>query len=224
MNTHRIAALTLPLVANVTLAELTVEATAFTDAMSRGVALADGEPGVGLSADWDFDSGWFVGGGGYYAGGSPTGQSLTQNVHAHVGWFAELADERALELSLSHYAFPDVSDWSYSEARADLHLSHELSLTGAWSPDYYGRDASALVTGATWRPPLGRSAYLHTAGGMTFLGGRFDELTWYGEAGVGLKAGRFDLVLTYHRLDQTFADILLRPEDTVAFRINYLLR
>ena len=46
----------------------------------------------------------------------------------------------------------------------------------------------------------------------------------WGEAGLGLAIGRFDLAATFSVLDSDTADFLLRDTETLALRISYLIR
>ncbi len=205
------------------LASESLDLHAFSDVVHRGVNLTDGNAALGFTAGWDFDSGWFLGGGGYYAEGEPTGRALVRNLNAHVGWFRSLGADSAVEVSLNRVAFIDVSDWSYTELRGDWHLSPSLSLMLAWSPDYYDR-APALNVGATWRPRLGDRSYLVFGGGPGRVGGRFDQTIAWGQAGIGIAIERFDLSLSYNVVDEDSALIFATPEDTVALRISFRLR
>ncbi|MEM9209091.1 MAG: hypothetical protein AAGA61_07585, partial [Pseudomonadota bacterium] len=60
-------------------AELTVEGHVFSDVVDRGIRLTDTDVAAGVSASWDWQSGWFVGASAYYAAGSPSGVALNRN-------------------------------------------------------------------------------------------------------------------------------------------------
>ncbi len=205
------------------IADETIDLHAFSDLVHRGASLTDGNPGLGVSASWDFPSGWFVGGGGHYAGGTPSGRQLTRGVHAYAGWFKTLSNERALELSLNRVEFIDVSNWSYTEIRADYHARPELGLTLAWSPDYYGR-AETLNAGVSWRPRLGTNAYALLAGGVGYVGDSVDDTTSWGQAGLGFNVQRFDIALSFNAVDRTTERVFLRPRETLALTVSYRLR
>ena len=205
------------------MASWSLEVDAQSDVVRRAIALTDGEPAIGARLDWDSRAGAFAGVSGYYAGGTPSGDALTRGLRAYGGWFFELADDRALELSFAHTRFPGVDNWDYSELRADYHLSPELGLTLAWSPDYFSRGATHTLLGGTWQPALGRSFYLSLAGGVGRLGGAFDETLWFGTVGVGFAAGRVDVRLSYSRLDDVSARVFLTERETIALRIGYLV-
>ncbi len=205
------------------LASESLDVHAFSEVVHRGASLTNGNPALGFTASWDFDSGWFVGGGGYYADGEPSGRELVRNLNAHLGWFRSMGAEQAIEVSLSRVEFIDVSNWSYTELRGDWHLASSFSMMLAWSPDYYGR-AAAVNLGLTWQPRLGDKAYLVLAGGPGRVGGEFDETIGWGQVGAGIAVARFDMALTWNVVDDDTARIFLTPEDTVAFRISYRLR
>lgn len=205
------------------IASESLDVHAWSDVVYRGASLTNGNPALGFTASWDFDSGWFVGGGGYYADGEPSGSNLVRNLNAHVGWFRTLGNERAMEASLKRVEFIDVSNWSYTELRGDWHLSPTLSLMLAWSPDYYGR-AAALNVGATWRPRVGDNAYFVLAGGPGRLGGSFDRTIGWGQAGFGIGIARWDMALTYNVVDEDSAAIFLTPRETMALRVSFRLR
>ncbi len=204
-------------------ADDTVDLHAFSEPVHRGASLADGRPGAGITASWDFDSGWFVGGGAHYAGGTPSGQNLSQGVNANVGWFGSFANNRALELSLSRNEFIDVDDWSYTEVRADLHFGPDFSLMLAWSPDYYGRAETSNVA-ATWRRSLGERFYTVLAGGFGYVGDGVSERIAWGSVGVGLSVNRYDVSLSYNAVDSNTETIFQRPRDTLALAVSYRLR
>lgn len=214
-------ALALLVVASPGRASESLDLHAFSEVVHRGMSLTDGNPALGLSAGWDFDSGWFLGGGGYYAGGTPSGRELNRNLNAHLGWF-RTNGKRAIEVSLARNEFIDVSDWSYTELRGDFHVSPSASLSLAWSPNYYGR-AEALNLSGTWRPQLTDSVYLVLAGGVGRLGGELDETIGWGQAGVGIAVTRFDIALTYNAIDEDSSRIFLSPESTVALRLSFRL-
>ncbi len=204
-------------------AEPTLQAHAFTEPTQRGASLTDGRGAVGLSYDYNFDSGVFAALSGYYADGSPSGVSLTRNLRGSLGWFAELGDERALEVAVSLSEFPGAGDWDYAEARADYLLGEDASLTVAWSPDYFGRDAANAIVGGSWRPGLGANGYFILSGGGGYLAGPFDEPYYWSELGAGFAAGRFDVKATLNLMGSDAADILLRPDSTVAVQLNLLI-
>ncbi len=199
------------------------EIHALTEVFERGASLSDGNAALGFSTGYDFASGWFVGGGGYYADGEPSGSSLTRNLHAHIGYFHSLGEDSALELSVSHAEFIDVGDWSYTELRGDWHLSRSFAVMLAYAPDYYGR-ASATNFGFTLRPTLGDRAYLLASAGLGHVGDGIDETTGWAELGGGWSAGRFDVSLTYNAVDSDSTRIFSTNRDGVALRISYRLR
>ena len=211
------------LVSATAIASESLDVHAWSDVVHRGASLTNGNPALGFTASWDFDSGWFIGGGGYYADGEPSGSELVRNLNAHVGWFRTLGDERAVEASLKRVEFIDVSNWSYTELRGDWHLSPTFSLMLAWSPDYYGR-AEAVNVGATWRPRLGDNGYFVLAGGPGRLGGTYDQTIGWGQAGFGIGIERWDLALTYNVVDEDSAVIFATPRETVALRVSFRLR
>ena len=205
-------------------AELSVEASASSQVVDRGIAITDHDPVIGATATWNSTSGFFAGIGGYYGSESPSPTSLTKNLQGYVGWFLQTSDDSAVEISVAHAQFPDVSEWNYIETRVDYHWSREAAVTLAYSPDYYGRDASRALLAATWRPALGDDAYLHIAGGVGRMGGYYDNAMYYAEAGIGRTFGRFDVMLTASTLDDDTAFVLFRSETAIALRIGYLLR
>lgn len=201
----------------------TVDVHAFSDTVHRGAALTDGNPGVGFSASWDFESGWFVGGGGYYADSDPSGLNLSRSFNVNAGWFRALGDDRAVELSLKRIEFVDVVDWNYTEIRADYHVSPELGVMLAWTPDYYGQAETANAAG-TWRPRFSDSAYGLVAAGVGYVGDGFDEAIGWGQIGAGLNFSGFDLTLSWNVVDDNTQEIFFRPGDTLALQISYRLR
>ncbi len=205
------------------LAESTLQAHAYSEPVQRGASLTDGESAVGFSYDYNFDNGLFAGVSGYYADGTPTGASLTRNLRGTAGWFAELDNERAVEVSVSWSEFPDIDDWNYAELRVDYLIEEDASWIVAWSPDFFGRDAANMVVGADWRPGLGSNAYLVLSGGGGYLSGSFDEPYFWSELGLGFAAGRFDVKATLNLMGSEAADALLRPDSTVAVQINFLI-
>lgn len=204
-------------------AEPTLQAHAFTEPVQRGASLTDGRAAVGLSFDYNFDGGIFASLSGYYADGSPSGAQLTRNLRGSLGWFSELDDERAIEIAVSLSDFPGAGDWDYAEARADYLLGENTSLTVAWSPDYFGRDAANTIVGGSFRPALGSNGYVVLSGGGGYLAGPFDEPYYWSELGVGFAAGRVDVKATLNLMGSDAADILLRPDSTVAVQLNLLL-
>ncbi len=205
-------------------AELTVEGHVFSDVVDRGIRLSDGDAAVGLSTSWDWQSGWFIGASGYYADGTPSGAALNRNLRGYMGWFHELDNGRAIELSLAFSDFPDVEGWNYREVRADYHLSQHSAVTLAYSDDYFDRGASAVFAEGTWKPELNDSTYLLLAAGAGSFSGSYDSTMVWGEAGLGVAFGRFDLAATFNVLDSDTADFLLRDAETLAVRISYLIR
>ncbi len=217
------AALLLVLLSSAADASDSLAIHAFSDVVERGASLSNGNAAVGFSTGYDFSSGWFIGGGGYYADGEPSGSSLTRNLHGHVGYFHSLGTDSALELSLSHAEFIDVGDWSYSEIRGDWHLSRSLAAMLAYSPDYYGR-ASATNAGITFRPALGERAYLLVSAGLGHVGDDIDETINWAELGGGVSIGRFDLSLTWNAVDSDSARIFATDRDGIALKLSYRLR
>ncbi len=204
-------------------AEPTLQAHAFTEPVQRGASLTDGRAAVGLSYDYNFDGGVFASLSAYYADGTPSGLSLTRNLRGSLGWFSELNDERAIEIALSLSEFPGAGDWDYAEARADYLLGESASLTVAWSPDYFGRDAANTIVGGSLRPALGSNGYIVLSGGGGYLAGPFDEAYYWSELGFGFAAGRIDVKATLNLMGSEAADILLRPDSTVAVQFNFLI-
>ena len=219
-----IAAATQLLVSAPARAELTVEGHVFSDVVDRSIRLSNTDAAVGLSASWDWQSGWFVGASGYYAEGTPSGVALNRNLRGYLGWFRELDDGRAIELSVAFSDFPSVDRWNYRELRADYHLSQEAAVTLAYSDDYFDRGASAVFAEGTWKPQLNDSAYLLLSGGLGSFSGTYDSTMIWGEAGLGIALGRFDLAATFSVLDSDTADFLFRDTETLAVRISYLIR
>ncbi|MEM1173524.1 MAG: hypothetical protein AAGA33_02340 [Pseudomonadota bacterium] len=219
----RAAALSLLFLAATARAGESLELHAFSEVVHRGANISNGHAAFGVSGGYDFASGWFVGGGGYYADGQPAGFSLTRNLNAHLGYFRSLGEDRALELSVSRAEFIDVSDWSYYEFRADWHVSRSLGLMLAYAPDYYGR-ASAVNSGVTFRPPVSDRGYLLASAGIGRVGGEIDEMIGWFEVGGGLSVGRYDLSLTWNTVDDDSTRIFAVDKDAVALRVSYRLR
>ncbi len=209
--------------ANTAIAESTLQAHAFSEPVQRGASLTDGESAVGFTYEYNFDSGLFAGLSGYYADGMPTGASLNRNLRATLGWFEELDDGRAVEMSVSWSEFPDVSDWNYAELRVDYLIEDDASWSVAWSPDFFDRDASNTVIGGNWRPAFGSNAYFIVSGGGGYLAGPFDEPYFWSELGLGFAAGRIDVKATLNLMGSDAADALVRPDSTVAVQINLLI-
>ncbi|MDJ0908853.1 MAG: hypothetical protein QNI99_06650 [Woeseiaceae bacterium] len=209
--------------ANAANAESTLQAHAYSEPVQRGASLTDGESAVGFSYDYNFDNGLFAGLSGYYADGTPTGASLTRNLRGTFGWFGELEDERAVEVSVSWSEFPDIRDWDYAEFRVDYLIEEDASWSVAWSPDFFGRDAANTVIGGSWRPAMGSNAYLIVSGGGGYLAGPFDEPYYWSELGLGFAAGRLDVKATLNLMGSEAADALVRPDSTVAVQINLLI-
>ena len=201
----------------------TVDVHAFSAAVHRGASLTDGNPGLGFSASWDFESGWFVGGGGYYADGEPSGLNLSRSFNVNTGWFQAVGEHSALELSLKRTEFVDVADWNYTELRADYHVNPEFSLMLAWAPDYYGQ-AETVNTAGTWRPRFSDRGYGLVAAGVGYVSDGFDETIGWGRIGAGLNVGGFDLMLSWNVIDDATREIFFRSGDTLAFQISYRLR
>ncbi len=202
-------------------AEFSLEAHVFSEVVDRGRSLTDGGAAVGASLSYDASSGWFAGGGGFYSDESPWGAPRTRNWNAFIGWFGELANGRALELSASRNQFRDVDGWDYTELRGNYHLNPELSVSLAWSPDDYGRDADHVIVAGNWRPELSEHVYLLLAGGAGYLSGPWDTDTYYAEAGIGVRAGRFDVSLTFGAVDDDAQRIFLTDSSTLALRLSY---
>ena len=204
-------------------AEISAEAHVFSEVVDRGIALTDGEAALGASLTWDSSSGLFAGGGAFYSDGSPWRASRTRNYQAFVGWFRELGEARALEVSAFRSKFPDVENWDYNEFRADYHLNPEVSVTLAWSPDYYGRGAESLITAGSWRPELSDSAYLLLSGGAGRLASPLDTTIYFGQVGIGYRAGRFDTALSVSMVDSDTEQIFFTDDTTIALRLSYLV-
>ena len=204
-------------------AESSLQAHAFSEPVQRGASLTDGHAAVGLSYDYNFDAGMFTTASAYYADGTPSAASLTRNVRAAVGWFSELGDDRAIEASVSFSEFLDIDDWSYAEARVDYLLGEDASLSLAWSPDYFGRNAANTIIGGDWRPAFVSNSYFVLSGGGGYLAGPFDVTYLWGEVGVGFASGRFDVKATINLMGSDAADILVRPDSTVAVQLNVLI-
>ncbi|MEO1079981.1 MAG: hypothetical protein AAFY29_10520 [Pseudomonadota bacterium] len=204
-------------------ADEAIELHAFSDVVHRGMNLTNGQPALGFTASYDFQAGVFAGIGGHYANGDVSGSALRRSLHGHLGWFKALGKGRALELAISRYEFDDVDDWSYTELRGDWHLSRNLSLTAAWSPEYYGR-AEAMNMAATWRPKISERSYFLVSGGAGRLGDDIDETIVWGTVGVGTRVSNFNVELTVSAVDDTTEQVLLTDAQTVALRISYRLR
>ena len=201
----------------------TIDLHAFSDAMHRGASLTDGNPGLGFSASWDFESGWFLGGGGYYADGDPSGLNLSRSFDVNAGWFRTLGDDSAVELSLKRVEFVDVVDWNYTELRADYHFNPEFGVMLAWATDYYGQ-ADTVNAAGTWRPRLSDSIYGLVAAGVGYVSDGFNETIGWGQVGAGLNVAGFDLTLSWNVVDSNTREIFFRPGDTLALQISYRLR
>ncbi|MDJ0748987.1 MAG: hypothetical protein QNJ11_05860 [Woeseiaceae bacterium] len=212
--------LLLPLMAT---AEVTIQAHAFTEVVDRGRSLTDGGAAVGASFSYDGAAGWFAGAGGFYSDDSPWGAPKTRNVNGFVGWFRELDGDRAIELSLVRNRFLDVDGWDYTEVQGSYHLNPELSLSLAWSPDYYGRDADSVIFAGNWQPELSPAAYLVFSGGAGYLSGIRDTAIYYAEAGIGYRAGRFDISATLSAVDSDSERIFVTDGSTLAVRLSYLV-
>ncbi len=218
-----LVALVLLCASTAALAEWSLNAHADSELVHRGASLGEDKPALGVSGSFDWRSGWFAGGSAFYAGRPASGPQLNEYLRAHVGWFSELRDGRALELSVTRIEFPNADSWDYTEARGDFHLSHDTSLMVAFSPDYYGRDAGSLLVGGTWRPRFGSGLYvLVSAGGGYMAGSRDTGIAW-GEAGVGFSTGRVDISAMIGAVDSASARILVTPESTVAVRVSFLI-
>lgn len=201
----------------------TIDVHAFSDAVHRGAGLTDGNPGLGFSASWDFESGWFLGGGGYYAGGDPSGLNLSRSFNVNAGWFRTLGDDSAVELSLKRAEFVDIENWNYTELRADYHVNAELGLMLAWAPDYYGQ-ADTVNAAGTWRPRFSDRSYGLVAAGVGYVSDDFDKTIGWGQIGAGLNLSGFDLTLSWNVVDDNTREIFFRPGDTLALQISYRLR
>lgn len=201
----------------------TVDVHAFSDAVHRGASLTDGNPGLGFSASWDFESGWFLGGGGYYADGDPSGLNLSRSFNVNAGWFRTLGGASAVELSLKRVEFVDVVDWNYTELRADYHFTPEFGVMLAWAPDYYGQ-ADTVNAAGTWRPRLSDNTYGLVAAGVGYVSDGLDETIGWGQIGAGLNVGSFDMTLSWNVIDNSTREIFFRPGNTLAFQISYRLR
>ena len=178
---------------------------------------------MGFSAGWDFESGWFVGGGGYYADGDPSGLNLSRSFDVHAGWFRTVGDDSAVELSLKRIEFVDVADWNYTELRADYHFNSEFSLMLAWAPEYYGQ-AETVNAAGTWRPRFSDRTYGLAAAGVGYVSDGFSETIGWGQIGAGLNVGGFDLTLSWNVIDDETQRIFFRSGDTLALQISYRLR
>ena len=204
-------------------AELSAEAHVFSEVIDRGQSLTNGDPAIGASFSYDAPSGWFAGIGGFYSDGSPWGASKTRNWNAFGGWFRELDGDRALELSVFRNQFIDIDNWDYTELRGSYHLDPELSISLAWSPDYYGREADSVIAAGNWRPELSAATYLLLSGGAGYLAGPWDTSIYYAEAGIGYRARRLDVSLTLNAVDNDSERIFFTDGTTVALRLSYLL-
>ncbi len=193
----------------------------FSDVTHRGAALTDGEPAVGAAISLDTASGWFLGADGYRARRNSSGADLGSSVAGHVGWFKELSQQRALELSLAHRSFTGIDGWDYQELRADFHVSRDAAMTLSWSPDYYGRDAESLLLDGTWRLRLSDRAYASVRGGVGYLGGYLDSEYLWGEVGIGYAVKSFDVTVLATALTEEIATLLHSSDHTVALRISY---
>ncbi len=183
-------------------AEFSASGFLATDLPSRGIALSNGEPMLGASLGWDHSSGLFLGAEGFTAEEGPV-PDRSRGMRAFVGYFHVLEQDQALELSLSHTEFSGnfPSSWDYSEARVDLHLSRELSLTTAYSPDLQGRDVRSMALAVNWRPSLGERAFLVLSGGGTWLGDDEDAMIKFAEVGAGMSFGKLEIQLMHHLVD-----------------------
>lgn len=208
--------------ADVTASE-SIDLHAFSDVVHRGINLTDGRPALGLNASYDFASGVFVGVGGHYASGEASGRELLRSLNTHLGWFTSFRQDQALEISLSHYAFDDVADWSYSELRGDWHLSKQLSLTAAWSPDYHGR-AQGSNFAVTWKPDINDRTYMIVSGGPGWLGDDIDKTLLWGTVGIGTRVANFDVELSFSAVNENTRRVLLTKQNSLALRISYRLR
>ncbi|MEM6512836.1 MAG: hypothetical protein AAF660_07480 [Pseudomonadota bacterium] len=200
-----------------------VEIHAFSQVVHRGADISNDRPAVGISGSYDFQSGWFIGGGGYFADGEPSGLSLTRNLNAHIGYFRSLGNDSALEVSISRNEFIDVADWSYAELRGDWHVNRSFAVMLAYSPDYYGR-AAAVNAGLTFRPTITDRAYLLASAGVGRVGGDIDTDIGWLEIGGGISAGRFDLSLSWNTVDNDSTGVFGIDRDSVALRVSYRLR
>ncbi len=201
----------------------TIDLHAFSDAVHRGASLTDGNPGLGFSVSWDFESGWFVGGGGYYADGDPTGLNLSRSFNLNAGWFRALDNESAVELSVKRVEFVDIVDWNYTEVRADYHFSPEFGVMLAVAPEYYGQ-ADTVNAAGTWRPRFSERSYGLVAAGVGYVSDGFDETIGWAQIGAGLNVSGFDLTVSWNVIDDDTRDIFFRPGDTLALQISYRLR
>ncbi len=180
---------------------------------------------AGVSASWDHRSGLFLGADGFSAENGPVPER-SRGVRAYAGLFRTLDSGRAWELSLAHTEFSGnfPSSWDYTEARVDLHLSPELSLSTAYSPDLQGRDVRSLALFASWVPRLNDSTFLLLSAGSTYLGD--DEEAWiqFGEAGIGLSRGRWEVKLVHHLIDNRSVRLFHTDgRNTTTLRLDYQL-
>lgn len=205
-------------------AETSLQAHAFSGVPHRGANISGNRGAIGGTLSIDHESGLFLGLSGHYAPGVPTGQRLTRYAGANAGWFLPVNGTQAIELSISRHVFDNVPDWRYEEFRMNYHWSKSVTVSGMFSPDYYGRGSESFLTEVVWQPTLQKGWFARFAGGAGLLPDSDQSSLGWMEAGVGIARGRFSTLLS---LGATNADAIPseRVDDvTLTLQVNYLIR
>lgn len=123
-------------------AQVSVQLSAASDNVFRGVSLSNGRASVAAEVNYDNDAGWFTA-----AQISSTRLARENHDKAEVvfdaGYTHALTPTLTWEAGASYAIFPGFTFWNYGEAFAGV-LAENWSARLHYSPDYFGRGRRTL--------------------------------------------------------------------------------
>ena len=197
------------------------------DLIYRGISQSSGKPRATLSLDWNRNNGMYFGTN--ISAGEAAGRFRREKDYsAYAGYFTSIGKDDAVEFSLSYYAFQGEfpRSWDYLEMRSDYHFAKNVSLTLAYTDDYYGRDIKNTYTSINWRPEIYDSVYgLLTLGNTHIKSSYFSNNIRDYSVGIVTSFDRWDIHLGYFYAEDEVRSVYESSAvgGRTAIQINYAI-
>ena len=171
------------------------------DWLYHGTTETDGEPVIGVNAEWQFSEEWF-GGVEAHEGKVKNVQQRQRSIMAYLGRGFSLSDDWFLTASLQHREFPgSAKEWDFTEFEVDLLHRSGLGFSVDYSPDYYEHSVQAAATEFRYSEALRGNSYWYAHVGALLLWDNpwfGDDDYQYAQIGAGSSVGAINLDIAYH--------------------------
>lgn len=197
------------------------------DLIYRGISQSSGKPRVKLSLDWNRNNGLYLGTN-ISAGEAAGRYKRDKDYSVYAGYFTSIGKNNAVEFSFTYYAYQGEfpSSWDYLEVRSDYHFGKDVSLTLAYTDDYYGRDIKNTYTSINWRPEIYDSVYgLLTLGNTHIKSSYFSSNFKNYSVGFVTSFDRWDIHLGYFYAEDEVRSVFESNSvgSRIAIQLNYAI-